>query len=47
MGIRTSGGEIIGAAADEDRKSDRTTLVQVKEEEEVVTHTATSMRRSS
>ena len=47
MGIRTSGCEIIGAAlanslkADEDRKSDRTTLVQVKEEEGV-THTATT-----
>ena len=65
MGIRTSGGEIIGILklkddmpaalanslkADEDRKSDHTTLFQVKEEEveeegeeeEVVTHTATT-----
>ena len=55
MGIRTSGGEIIGflkltddmpaavanyLKADEDRKSDHTTLVQVKEEE-AVSHTAT------
>ena len=56
MGIRTSGGEIIGILklkddmsaalanslrADEDRKSDHTTLVQVKENEEVATLTAT------
>ena len=60
MGIRTSGGEIIGILklkdhmpadlanslkADEDRKSDHTTLVQVKEEEEVVTHTETNLRQ--